>query len=188
MMATNRSVIFLIAVAILVTALLVIAAYSLRRARRSSRRDWESLLKRLTAVNRGSISEVALDIIDESGQQRRDEGSAALDSGQVWKLVGGLEGLEVLEANCAVLIDLAFYVQQWYPEALAVAEQLRLSAKEIEWHVERLRGAQKTGKLESAFPMYAQRAVATYYLMTRRVLALYEQGNLAMLADLEKAL
>jgi hypothetical protein len=188
MMVTNRSVIFLIAVTILVTALLVIAAYSLRRARRSSRRDWESLLKRLTAVNRGSISEVALDIIDESGQQRRDEGSAALDSGQVWKLVGGLEGLEVLEANCAVLIDLAFYVQQWYPEALAVAEQLRLSAKEIEWHVERLRGAQKTGKLESAFPMYAQRAVATYYLMTRRVLALYEQGNLAMLADLEKAL
>ena len=59
-MVTNRSVIFLIAVAILVTALLVIAAYSLRRARRSSRRDWESLLKRLTAVNRGSISEVAL--------------------------------------------------------------------------------------------------------------------------------
>jgi hypothetical protein len=187
-MVTSRSVIFLIAAAILVTALLVIAAYSLRRARRSSRRDWESLLKRLSAVNRGSIAEVALDIIDESGQQRRDEGSAALDSGQIWKLVGGLEGLEVLEANCAVLIDLAFYVQQWYPEALAVAEQLRLSAKEIEWHVERLRGAQRTGKLESAFPMYAQRAVATYYLMTRKVLALYEQGNLAMLSDLEKAL
>jgi hypothetical protein len=36
--------------------------------------------------------------------------------------------------------------------------------------------------------MYAQPAVATYYLMTRRVLALYEDGNLAMLADLRNAL
>ena len=109
-------------------------------------------MTRLTTVDRDSISEVALDIIDESGQQRRDEGSAALEPGRVWKRVGGLEGLEVLEANCAVLIDLAFYVQQWYPEALAVAEQLRLSAKEIEWHVERLRGAQKTGKLRERLP------------------------------------
>jgi hypothetical protein len=171
-----------------VTALLVIAAHYHRRARRSSRNDWENLLKRLTAVDRSSIAEVALDIIDESGQQRRDEGSATLDPEQIWKLVGGLDGLEVLAANCAVLIDLAFYVQQWYPEALLVTEQMRLSAREIQWHVERLRGAKRTGKLESAFPMYAQRAVATYYLMTRRILALYELGNHVMLADLENAL
>jgi len=46
----------------------------------------ENLLKRLTAVDRSSIAEVALDIIDESGQQRRDEGSATLDPEQIWKL------------------------------------------------------------------------------------------------------
>lgn len=187
-MVNTRTVVYLIAVAILAISLLVLAAHYLRRARRTSQRDWESLLKRLAAVDRGSIAEVALDIIDESGQQRRDEDSATLDPAQIWKLIGGLDGLEVLEANCAVLIDLAFYVQQWYPEALLVTEQLRLGAREIQWHVERLRSARKTGKLEIAFPMYAQRAVATYYLMTRRVLALYEQGNPVMLADLEKAL
>jgi hypothetical protein len=99
-----------------------------------------------------------------------------------------LKGLEVLESNCAVLIDLAFYVQQRYPEALAVTEELRLAAREIAWHVERLRGAARTGKLESSFPMYAQRAVATYYLMTRRVLILYEQQRLPMLTDLQRAL
>lgn len=169
-------------------ALIVIAVHYHRRAQRSSQRNWRRLLTRLTIVDRSSIAEVALDIIDESGQQRKDEGSAALEPSEIWKLVGGLEGLEVLEANCAVLIDLAFYVQQWYPEALAVAEQLRLSAREIEWHLGRLKGAQQTGKLESAFAMYAQPAVAAYYLMTRRVLALYEEGNLAMLADLREAL
>jgi hypothetical protein len=139
-------------------------------------------------VDRSSIAEVALDIIDESGQKRQDEASAVLEPSQIWKLVGGLKGLEVIEANCAVLVDLAFYVQQWYPEAVVVAEQLRLSAREIEWQVGRLKSAQETGKLESAFPMYAQPAVAAYYLMTRRVLALYEEGNLAMLADLRNAL
>jgi len=187
-MVSSRAIVFAFAVAIVVAALLAIAVYSYRRAKGSSRRNWEELLKRLTAVDRGSIAQVALDLIDESGQQRTDAQSAVLEPAQIWKMVGGLEGLEVLEANCAVLIDLAFYVQQWYPEALAVAERLRLSAREIEWQVARLRSARKTGKLESAFPMYAQRAVATYYMMTRQVLALYEEGNIAMLADLEKTI
>ena len=187
-MADNRTVVFLIAVAFFLVVLVAIVMRSYRRAHNSSNKDWEHLLHRLTVVDRHSIAEVALDIVDESGEPRRDEGSSGLDPLQVWKLVGGLEGLEKLEANCAVLIDFAFYVQQWYPEALAVAEQLRLSAREVSWHVERLRGARKTGKLESVFPMYAQRAVATYYLMTRQVIVLYEQGNLAMLADLQKAL
>jgi hypothetical protein len=183
-----RTVYFIVAVAIFVVALVVIAAYYYRRSQRSSQETWERLLKRLTAVDRSSIAEVALDIIDESGQKRQDEASAALEPSEIWKLVGGLKGLEVLEANCGVLVDLAFYVQQWYPEAVAVAEQLRLSAREIEWHVGRLKSAQETGKLEGAFSMYAQPAVAAYYLMTRRVLALYEEGNLAMLADLRNAL
>jgi hypothetical protein len=81
-----------------------------------------------------------------------------------------------------------FYLQQWYPEALTAAEQLRLNAREIEWNIGRLRSAQKTGKLESVFVMYAQPAVATYYLMTQRVLAIYEQGRFAMLPDLRDAL
>ena len=183
-----RTVYFIVAVGIFVLALIAIALYYNRRSQKSSEKNWERLLKRLTAVDRSSIAEVALDIIDESGQRRKDEASAVLESEQIWKLVGGLKGLEVLEANCAVLVDLAFYVQQWYPEALVVAEQLRLSARDIEWHVGRLKSAQQTGKLESAFTMYAQPAVATYYLMTRRVLALYEERNPAMLADLRNAL
>ena len=185
---STRTVYFIVAVAIFVLTLIAIAFYYYRRSQKSSQKNWERLLKRLTAVDRSSIAEVALDIIDESGQKRQDEASAALEPSQIWKLVGGLKGLEVIEANCAVLVDLAFYLQQWYPEAVVVAEQLRLSAREIEWQVGRLRSAQETGKLEGAFSMYAQPAVAAYYLMTRRVLALYEEGNLAMLADLRNAL
>jgi hypothetical protein len=185
---TLRTELFLIAVTLFLAVLIFIAVKSYRRARRSQERDWERILSRLTAVDGSSIAEVALDVIDESGQPRSDEGSASLDPEQIWNLVGGLKGLEVLESNCEVLIDLAFFIQRWYPDALVVAEQLRAGAREIGWHVERLKGAQQTGKLGSSFAMYAQRAVAAYYLMTQRVLDLYEQGNSVMFDQLRRTL
>jgi len=103
-------------------------------------------------------------------------------------MIGGMDGLEVLERNCAVLVDLVFYVQQWYPEALEIAEQLRLNAREIEWHIGRLKGAAKVGKAETSFPENAQRVIEIYYMMTRQVLSLYQQCNLPEFADLQRAL
>jgi hypothetical protein len=126
--------------------------------------------------------------VDESGKQRTAERDTGLDPSEIWDLIGGMKGLRELERNCAVLVDLVFYVQQWYPEALTITEQMRQSAREVEWHVSRLKGAEKNGKLEAWFPEYAQRAVAKYYLMTRQVIALYEQGNFPGAAEVERAL
>jgi hypothetical protein len=184
----THAIFFLMTVGILFTALVGIAAYYYVRSRQTSQGSWEQILTRLTVVDRDSVARIALDLVDESGQRRKDDGSSLLEPSQIWKLIDGLEGLEALEKNCTVLIDLASYVQRWYPEALVVAEDLRLSAREIEWHVSRLRGAVQSGKLESSFSSYAQPAIATYYLMTRRLLALYESGNLPMLADLQRAI
>ncbi len=179
---------FLAAVVLLVVFLATITVHSYLRARRSSKATWNSLLNRLTIVDRATIAQIALDVIDESGHHRKDETSARLESAEIWKLIGGWNGIETLESNCTVLIDMAFYVQQWHPEALAVAEQLRLSVREIEWHAERLRSAAKSGQLESSILMNAQRAVVAYYLMTRYVLTLHESRNLPMFADLQRAL
>ena len=183
-----RTIDFLAGAVLLFVFLAAIGGHYYLRARRSSWATWESLLNRLTFVDRAAIARIALDVIDESGHRRKDETSAMLESAEIWKLIGGWNGVEALESNCTVLIDLAFYVQQWYPEALFVAEQLRLSTREIEWHVERLRGAAKLGKLESSIPMNAQRAAVAYFLMTRHVLSLYEHGNLPMLPDLQQCL
>jgi hypothetical protein len=111
-----------------------------------------------------------------------------LEPTQLWSLIGGLQGLEVLEKNSDVLIELAFYLQQWYPEAVVISERLRLDARELKWHVARLKGAAQTGNLQISFPFYAQRAVKTYYLMTRRLLDLYQAVNFTMLAKLQEAL
>jgi hypothetical protein len=69
-----------------------------------------------------------------------------------------------------------------------IAERLRLDARELKWHVARLKGAAQTGNLQISFPFYAQRAVVTYYFMTRRLLDLYQAVNFSMLAKLQEAL
>lgn len=51
-----------------------------------------------------------------------------------------------------------------------------------------LKGAAQTGNLQSAFADYAQRAVVTYYLMTRHVLDLYRLADLPGLAELQRAI
>jgi hypothetical protein len=149
---------------------------------------WDDLLKRLSWVDRDNIATVALDAVDESGEPREEAERFALEPAAIWKLVGGLEGLEALENNCQVLVEMAAYLQKWYPEALVVAEQLRLNAREIEWHLGRLKGAAQTGNLQSSFADYAQRAVVTYYMMTQHVLALYNHANFPGLAQLQQAI
>jgi hypothetical protein len=184
----THNIYFIAAIAIFLSVIVSIAGYYYSRVHRSSQVSWEELFGKLIWIDRNNIAQVALDLVDESGQPRQVVDVEGLEPSQIWKLIGGLDGLEVLETNSEVLIDLAFYVQQWYPEAVVIAERLRLDARELKWHVARLKGAARTGNLEISFPFYAQRAVVTYYLMTRRVLDLYEAGNFSMLADLQKTL
>lgn len=183
-----RSLYFVVLAALLLAALGVILLRYYLRARRSAESTWEDILKRLTRIDRDNIAIIALDVIEESGEPRPQEESFALDPSRIWTLLGGLEGLQVIEHNCQVLVELASYIQEWHPEALVVAEQLRLSAREIEWHVGRLKGAAETGNLQSSFAAYAQRATVTYYLMTKHVLELYSQVGFPRLADLQEAI
>ena len=165
-----------------------VALHYFLRARRSAGTTLEGLLKQLIWIDRDKIEAIAMDAVAESGEPRPDDNAFSLDSSAIWSLLGGLEGLEALEKNCRVLVDLAAYLQRWHPEALVVAEQLRLNAREIEWHVGRLKGAAQTGNLQSSFGDYAQRAVVTYYFMTRRLLELYDRSGFAGIAELQSAL
>jgi hypothetical protein len=178
---------FIAAVGVFLAVLVGVLAYYCVR-HRSKQATWDDLFARLSSTNKNSIAQVALELVDESGQRRVLGDGETFEPSDLWALIGGLEGLEVLEKNSEVLIELAFYVQQWHPGAVVIAERLRMDAQELKWHVTRLRGAAKTGNLQVSFPFYAQRAVVAYYLMTRRVLSLYEAGRFAMLADLQRAL
>ncbi|HEY4379405.1 MAG TPA: hypothetical protein VGN01_03605 [Acidobacteriaceae bacterium] len=183
-----RNLLFAAFAVLLLLALLGVLFRYYLRTKSAADVTWDDLLKRLARVDRDNIARIALDAIDESGQHRNGEGAFSLEPSVIWSLLGGLEGLQVLERNCQVLVELAAYLQRWYPEALVVAEQLRLNAREIEWHVSRLKGAAQTGNLQAAFADYAQRAVVTYYLMTRHLLDLYEHASVPQFAQLQRAL
>lgn len=177
-----RQGLFLVAVAGVVMILIVVSTYYTLRARRSSRNAWMILMQRLRPINRELFTAVALDLLEEGDPEQR------LDPDLIFDMIGGLNGLDALNQNCDVLIDLATYVQKWYPDALQLAEELRLSAREIKWHIGRLRAASENGHLRDQFPTYAQQAVATYYLMTRSLLVLYEGVQLPEFVDLQRAI
>jgi hypothetical protein len=179
---------FFAAMGIFFSVLILIACYYYWRNRRSSPATFQDLFAQLRRTDRNNIAEVALDMVDPSGRPKGGGAAATMEPAKLWNLIGGLDGLEILERNSEVLISLAFYLQKFYPEALPVAERLRLDARELKWHIARLRGAAQKGNLQISFPFYAQRAVVTYYLMTRRVLKLYEAANFSMLTELQRAL
>jgi hypothetical protein len=186
-----RTTYFFLVLSIFLLALLILVVHSYLRRVRTEKYpygSWEKLLGRLSAVNRENVALIALSQIDGSGQSRGTENDANLDGAQIWSMVGGIKGLETLERNCAVLVDLVFYVQQWYPEALAIAEQLRLNAREIEWHIGRLKSAAKASRVDKVFIEHAEQIVVIYYDMTRRVLALYEELALPGFVELQRAL
>jgi hypothetical protein len=185
-MITIRSIYFFSFLVAFLIAILATGAYfylQYRERQRFPYGKWDTLLKRLGSLDHDNIALIAQEFNDGQSVAAED-----LTPDQIWELLGGMEGLEAVEKNCAVLIDLVFYVQQWYPEALLVAEQLRRNAREVQWHVDRLKGAAKTGKLKYATPDYLQRAVAIYYRMTCQVLSLYEQASLPGFNDLQRAL
>jgi hypothetical protein len=183
-----RNLIFAVFAILLLAVLIGILLRHYLRGRNADQATWNALLNRLSWVDRDNIAIIALDVITESGEPRGEENGFSLEPSEIWNLLGGLGGLEAVEQNCRVIVELACYLQKWYPEALVVSEQLRLNAREIEWHVGRLKGAAKTGNLQSSFADYAQRAAVTYYLMTRHLLELYSQARFPGFADLQQAL
>ena len=181
---TEQTFIFFSTVVVFVVCLIVAYTVSIRRARKISSSDGiGAMLAQLRAVDRHKLIQVAGGLDSPSGPD-----DDTLESWQVWSLIGGLDGIEALAANCDVLIALACHVQAWYPEALTVSEELRLNAREIHWHLERLRGAKQHGHGRSAYPEYAQRAVAIYLRMTRNVLSLYQAAGMPGLQRLQALL
>jgi hypothetical protein len=174
----SRNLSFLFLAGVFIAVVLVIGIRYALRLRASTKTEWEALLKSLTTIDRDGVDTVALDAIESSGKRRTDQLARDLEPDQIWKLLGGLDGVKRMESNSRVLVEMAAYLQRSHPEAAAVAEELRLHANELELHVSRLRMADEQGSLEFHIPTYAQNAAIAYYLMEQRLQALCQQTNM----------
>jgi hypothetical protein len=171
------------------TALIGISWRMLRTGRRREEASWDELLARLVPVSKAGIQEVAAAFLDPTGRELDPRhGERHLEARDIWDFIGGIEGVRLMRQNADVLIDLASYVRRWNPEAMLVAEQLRLDAREIRKALSRIERARRRGKLGDLFPIQASRAAAAYHLMTQRVCALYEVSQAGLLAQLKAAL
>lgn len=174
--------------AILFAALLFIAVRYVRKLRKSRHSTWEELMQSIVPVDRHAIEMVALDAVEPSGVPKSEEYHRELGRQDIWDLLGGMEGINRIESNSRVLIEMAAYLERWHPEAVETAEELRLEARRLEWHVGRLRAAESNHCLHLHFHSYGQNAAVSYYLMLKRVLALYQHSQEALFGDVQRAL
>lgn len=178
----------LAATAVVFLVLIAVAVKYLKRLRKSQKSTWEELMQRIAPVDRRSVEMVALDAVDSSGERRSDEHRRELGRQEIWNLLGGMDGINRIENNARVFIEMAAYLERWHPEASDKAEELRLEARRLEWHVGRLRAAESNHSLELHFHSYGQNAAISYYLMLNKLFALYQHNQQSLLGDLQRAL
>ncbi|HEY6847092.1 MAG TPA: hypothetical protein VI320_12830 [Terracidiphilus sp.] len=157
---------------VLSVALTGAGIYAYRSMRRLVDADWDTLVARIQPVPFESLETVALDNLQPGPRQLQ------LDPDEIWKLVGGLDGLKRMNHNADLMIQLAAYVRVWnFDEAVIVAERIRQDAIILKraLHRIKLQGVFRAYRLR--MPFYAHQGASAYYLMTRRLLALYETNQ-----------
>lgn len=174
--------------AILFVVLALIALRFGQKLRKSRNSTWENLMQSIVPVDRSAIETVALDAVEPSGEPKSEGHPRELGRKDIWNLLGGMEGIERIENNSRVLIEMAAYLERWHPEAAEIAEELRLESRRLEWHVGRLRAAEKNHCLDLHFHSYGQSAAVSYYLMLKQVLSLYQHSQEALFGDVQRVL
>lgn len=161
---------------ILLCGFAVVVVVDRNSSRKSAQLDWKDLVARLYRLNMDELATVAVDYLTP----RR--GQIDLEPSEIWKFLGGYEGLKRMRKNADVMLALAAYAQRWnFEEAVIVTERMRLDAASLRRAVRRV----EWGLFPATFlryfrltlPLHAQEASSVYYLMRQRLLALYETSH-----------
>lgn len=152
-------------------------------AQRLRSTTWEDLVARIEPMHARGIELVALDNLQPKANQLQ------LEPEHLWGLVGGMEGLRRMRKNADLMIALAAYVQRWnFEEGVIVAERMRHDAVQLKRAVFRVRFDMMIRRSQLRAPFYIHQAAASYYLMTKRLLALYETSHSGLLPRLAEAM
>lgn len=166
-------------------ALVIAGVYVHRSARRFSVTDlaqWQAIVEQLQPVPFAGLERVALDHLQPHGNQLQ------LETDEMWELIGGWEGLYRMRRNADLIIQLAAFIRQWnHDEAIVVAERIRQDSLLLKRAILRV-GLHRFWIYRLRAPFYVHQAASSYYLMTRRLLALYETNQYLLYPHLAKAL
>src|ERR1700739_3129077 len=156
----------LVAVGILSTACL---ARNYAKARSLRNASWDQLVAQIQPMHEEGLRLVAGEHLQPQGKQ------VGIDPDLLWGMIGGDEGLRRMRHNADLFINLAAYVQHWhFTEAVVVAERIRQGSILLKRALFRIRIHTMLTSSAPRLPFYVHQAAASYYLMTQRLLALYE--------------
>jgi|GEM_PF-713307 len=175
-------------IVILLGILVPLMLRAMRRHRKRVATSLPELLCKLEPLSRVGLEAVAGDMLEPTPDKMDLRSEVRLDRTMTWNLIGGLEGLRIMKNNADVLIEVAFYLQQWSTEAIEVTGHLRLSAQDIRREIRELKRALRRNAGDVMIPLHVQRVAGAYYLMTCRVISLVEISNSAVLPQLRDVL
>jgi len=153
------------------------------KARRLSGQDWETLVAQIQPVPFEGLEKVALDHLQPQGSQ------LLIQPEELWQLVGGFEGLSKMRQNADLIIQLAAHVHRWnFDEAIVVAERIRQDTVLLKRALFRIHIQMLFSMRKLHVPFQVHQAASAYYLMTRRVLALYQTNQFVLYPRLVEVL
>ena len=144
--------------------------------------SWDELLAQLQKTNVAGLSEIADCYLHPNQEQLR------IEPGMMWETVGGLQGIQKLNANCDVMLKLAIYAERWNDvNGRVISEIMRRDALRIKSAVLQIEAAMLTRKGLVYLGLELQEAISSYCLMRARLLGLYGQCHAGLLPRLESA-
>lgn len=155
---------------------IAVAVYSQRKSIKLTGTGWNELVEQIEQVELGGLRAVAQDYLDPKENQTR------IEPEELWKLVGGHEGLRRMRSNAELMLALAAHAQHWnFQEATIVGERMRRDSLRLRRAVLRIELGLLRYSLLRRFSLYApfhlQEAAGAYYLMRQRLLALYATSH-----------
>ena len=171
---------------LLACVFLAVIAYQVRfavRRRSLASRTWDEVLARVAPVDLEGVRSIAECYL------RPDRNQLCIEPAAMWEIVGGMEGLSRMRANAAVMLELAVFAERWNEQdGPVVSEMIRRDAIRLNHALTRieLTFLSRLGAVRA--PFHLQELSASYYLMRRRLFALYQTSHAGLLPRLEAAL
>jgi hypothetical protein len=143
-----------------------------RAARRLYNCNWNDLFKQLESIPRVTVAQVGDEYLNPKANQ------LGLEPEDIWREIGGLDGIRRMRRNARILIALAAYAEHWnFTESVIVKERMRQDALHLRLATLQIsaRMVLRIGRVRIAF--HLQESVGAYHLMTKRLLTLYQHSH-----------
>ena len=174
-----------VVVSLLVLLLTVVAIqvqFALRK-RRLFTQSWDSILSRVEPMDFPRMREIA-DLFLQPGKDQ-----LRIEPNDMWKTVGGLQGLGQMRQNAQAMLDLAIYAERWQDDnGRVVSEMMRRDAMRVKQAIRNVELSffWQMGLVRA--PFHLQEAISSYCLMRARLMALYQTAHVGLIPRIEAAL